>query len=1417
MKCKRSHSVLALYCVVLTVFAALVFPVKIFAVPASPFPFELKQPSGKAFEARKRGDEWHNWVETKDGYGIYKNRDTGNWEYYVPSDETPKKEQKFRIGRKQDAKKHAIVSEVDPAKLGIPKGLRPPRPSEPKPFNLKPKTPHPSPLPQGERESSLPQKSRLGEAERTQQENENDGFASLNPSYRLGETVDSPLKRLRRERSVERGAGGVLDHPKKQSPYSPFAKGDLNGFPPTEKATSTAVSGTMHLLVIGVDYDDCPATYSAEDIQPLVFGSSNSVADYYNDVSYGAVTIEPATESNGTANDGFIGWLRLEGNHPNPGSSIDSTIAKNAILAADPYINYAQYDKDSDGYVEPTELSIIVIVAGYEASYGDYSPSVWAHKYYVWASVDGKYVEEYAEFGEKLGDHMATMGTPTHELGHLMFSLPDLYGASDNTGIGYFCLMASGGWGAKDGEYSGTSPTHLCAWSKEYLGWGTVNTISSSQSISIPKADGNKSSIFRINTSDSYQYFLIENREFTGYDTGFQASTSQQGHGGLVIYHIDNSLATSEYDWYNWYSDNKCVDVEEANEGSLGYSMLDTDTDSADTNMFFFSGNNASFTDTSTPDSKLKNGISTNISITDISTYGETMSATIVRPPTAATTFATDITSDSATLNGTANAYGQETTVWFEYGTATGFYNSKTSSQTVSGTSDAAINTSISGLSAGTTYYFRLAAQNSIGTVYGSEYSFTFTTATVKPYIGNGSGHTILLKSDGTVWGWADNYSGQLGDGTHAERPTPVQAIVSGIIYIATGTGHSLALKPDGTVWAWGSSYNGKLGDGTIASGKSNPAQVKNIDNVISVDGGLHHTIALKSNGTVWIWGSNGDGRLADVSFNDGNNILFPVQIGNLNNIMEVSSGYLHNIVLKSDGTVWAWGWNESGQLGNGIIEDKITQTPTQVNNLSDVIATSSFLSHNLALKSDGTVWAWGYNKYGALGDGTTENRGTPVQVSGLNNVIAISTGAYHSLALKSDGTVWAWGDNGNGQLGNGETWTDTSTPSQVINLSGIVSIAAGWNSSRALKSDGTVWAWGIVDDAEGWNTYTPRQIEINLGETSSSINPPKGGISINNDDYSTTSTDVTLNLFAIDAFGEVTGYYVSTSSTTPSVSDTGWTSVSSTTFYTGNVSYTLNSDEGTKTVYAWYKDTAGNVSARASDSIILDTTAPAITITSPTSDSSYTTTNSTISLSGSASDGGSGVSSVTWSNSNGGSGTAIGTTDWFIPDIPLAFGENVITVTATDGAGYTGTDTITVNYTTSTMPTPVPEPTLPPLPTPLPTFTQPPQPDNSSRIFGYVVDIKGNPIESVRLKLKNLRTGVKSIITSDADGYFDFGNLDADLYVIVARKKGYKKVTKSVNLEDDMSMEIWITMYKMRKTAKGLEESHSAAAPQPK
>src|SRR3989449_446039 len=168
-------------------------------------------------------------------------------------------------------------------------------------------------------------------------------------------------------------------------------------------------------------------------------------------------------------------------------------------------------------------------------------------------------------------------------------------------------------------------------------------------------------------------------------------------------------------------------------------------------------------------------------------------------------------------------------------------------------------------------------------------------------------------------------------------------------------------------------------------------------------------------------------------------------------------------------GSVSAWGFNREGELGNGTNTTTYPQgldTPGPVSGLTGVTAIAGGRLHSLALKGDGTVWGWGYNGNGELGNGTSTftDHPTPVQVLGLSGVTAIAGGGFHSLALKSDGTVWAWGYNADGELGNG-TFTNSNAPVQVLRLSGVTAIAGGGFHSLALKSDGTVWAWGRSEE----------------------------------------------------------------------------------------------------------------------------------------------------------------------------------------------------------------------------------------------------------------------------------------------------------------------------------------------------------------
>jgi alpha-tubulin suppressor-like RCC1 family protein len=175
-----------------------------------------------------------------------------------------------------------------------------------------------------------------------------------------------------------------------------------------------------------------------------------------------------------------------------------------------------------------------------------------------------------------------------------------------------------------------------------------------------------------------------------------------------------------------------------------------------------------------------------------------------------------------------------------------------------------------------------------------------------------------------------------------------------------------------------------------------------------------------------------------------------------------IAAGGNHSVALASNGTVWIWGDNNYGQLGDGT--QRRRTIPVQVSGLCQVISIAAGSSHTVALKSDGTVWACGQNAHGQLGDGTTTARTSPVQVPELAGVIAISAHDNHNLALCEDGTVWAWGDNGRGQLGNGTLVSHSPVPVQVQNLDDVTAIAAGWGHSLALCEDGTVWAWGNLN-----------------------------------------------------------------------------------------------------------------------------------------------------------------------------------------------------------------------------------------------------------------------------------------------------------------------------------------------------------------
>jgi alpha-tubulin suppressor-like RCC1 family protein len=242
------------------------------------------------------------------------------------------------------------------------------------------------------------------------------------------------------------------------------------------------------------------------------------------------------------------------------------------------------------------------------------------------------------------------------------------------------------------------------------------------------------------------------------------------------------------------------------------------------------------------------------------------------------------------------------------------------------------------------------------------------------------------------------------------------------------------------------------------------------------VETGETQTVAIKSDGTLWAWGQNNYGQLGDGTNIDKN---IPVQIGTDNTWRYISAGS-DTLALKSDGTLWAWGRNNYGQLGDGSTIDK--NTPVQIGTGNTWKYVSAGGNHTIALKSDGMLWAWGRNNYGQLGDGTTTNKNIPVQIGADHTWRYISAGNYHTIALKSDGTLWGWGWNLFGQLGDG-TNTNRKIPVQIGTDNTWSSISAGANHTIALKSDGTLWAWGYNGSGQlGDGTNTNRNVPVQIG-----------------------------------------------------------------------------------------------------------------------------------------------------------------------------------------------------------------------------------------------------------------------------------------------------------------------------------------------
>ncbi len=340
--------------------------------------------------------------------------------------------------------------------------------------------------------------------------------------------------------------------------------------------------------------------------------------------------------------------------------------------------------------------------------------------------------------------------------------------------------------------------------------------------------------------------------------------------------------------------------------------------------------------------------------------------------------------------------------------------------------------------------HFPVRVKNSAGT--GELWNITAISA--------GAGFSVALTSDSTIWAWGVNDEGQLGDGSTDERHLPVAVLDSSgyplddIVAISAGAYHCLALDKWDEVWAWGANRYGALGRGTadynphpLARNVLHSADSVFAD-VVSIACGSQYNYALRSDQTLWAWGSGGDGQLGnDTTLNQyyPEPVLDSAGTGMFGEIALFDAarhGVLgttgHGVAIDDDGYLWAWGRNYDGQLGDGTATPR--DRPVHVHDASgtgffgDVASCSNGSENTLALLGDATVWAWGNNYYGSVGDNSTFDRYLPVRVHGiddigyLDNIAQIETGQGHAFAIHSDGRLFGWGRNDRGQLGDGST-----------------------------------------------------------------------------------------------------------------------------------------------------------------------------------------------------------------------------------------------------------------------------------------------------------------------------------------------------------------------------------------------------------
>ncbi|MCL2410521.1 MAG: hypothetical protein FWC97_02650 [Treponema sp.] len=322
--------------------------------------------------------------------------------------------------------------------------------------------------------------------------------------------------------------------------------------------------------------------------------------------------------------------------------------------------------------------------------------------------------------------------------------------------------------------------------------------------------------------------------------------------------------------------------------------------------------------------------------------------------------------------------------------------------------------------------------------------------------VSKGRSHSVATAVDGSLWGWG------IGDFIGSEAPFSFYVVPIRIgtdtdwFSVSAGGNHTVAIREDGSLWAWGSNWDGQLGDGTWDNRLPVlvPTRIGTDTDWLSVSAGERHSVAIREDGSLWIWGDNRDAQLGDGTTTARN---VPTRIGSDTDWLSVSAGGWHTVAIREDGSLWAWGSNRDGQLGDGTWDNRLV--PTRIGPDTDWLSVSAGVLHTVAIREDGSLWAWGSNWDGQLGDGTTTYSLVPTRIGTDTDWLSVSAGERHTVAIREDGSLWAWGAANWYDLLGGGTWDNRLVPTRIGTDTDWLSVSAG-GGIVAIREDGSLWDW---------------------------------------------------------------------------------------------------------------------------------------------------------------------------------------------------------------------------------------------------------------------------------------------------------------------------------------------------------------------